>query len=92
MNDTTKKVILIVVVVACAAIAIFEGFTMTKEPPIEKAYEMGHGTPGKGMKAAELAEEKKASENAGAASSGDPLAGPTGSAAGGTPGVSGKDR
>ncbi len=79
MNDTTKKIGLIVIVILAVAAAIFMG----KEAmmgPTEIKKEIGHGTPGHGMKAAEKAEEAAAAANAagnaGAEKGGGGLAGP----------------
>ena len=92
MNDTAKKVFLVVVILAAVAFAIFEGLNAaTADQPV-KGKEYGHGTPGKGMKAAEREEEQKAGAQAGKGTA-DPLAGPDASqGAGGNAEPAGKDR
>ena len=75
MNETTKKVLLIVLVVVALAAAIWQGKNAVMGEP-EVKHEIGHGTPGHGMKAAENAEEQKAAQGSSTGAKGDPLAGP----------------
>ena len=73
MNETVKKGSLIAVIVVAVVVAIFFGKSAIAGPALEKSKEMGHGTPGHGMKAQEKADEAGSpSPNAG---KGDPLAG-----------------
>ena len=92
MNDTVKKVILVVIILVAVAFAIYQGLNAaTADQPVQ-GKEYGHGTPGKGMKAAEKEEEQKAAAQAGG-NTADALAGPDASqGAGGNASPSGKDR
>ena len=90
MNENAKKAVLVVVILAAIGLAIFEGLNFANADKPVQGKEYGHGTPGKGMKAAEKAEEQKAAGAQAPAS--DPLAGPDASQGSGQAGVSGKDR
>ena len=60
MNETTKKAILTVIIIIAVIVAAIEGKSALSDPELIRGAEMGHGTPGHGMKAAERAEEEKA--------------------------------
>jgi hypothetical protein len=92
MNENAKKVAIVVVVILAVLAAIFEGVnTMGGEKEIKK--EIGHGTPGHGMKDAENADAKGPAPDASAQQGAtDPLAGPSGSGTAPAGGPSGKDR
>lgn len=77
MNDTVKRVLIVVIAVIALGVAIWQGMGFVVGPP-EVKKEIGHGTPGHGMKAQEKADEAAAAGQTGGAAQtkGDPLAGP----------------
>lgn len=74
MNETVKKVLLVVIVVGALGVAIWQGKGFVTGPS-ENKKEIGHGTPGHGMKAQENADASSPGQQGGAPK-GDPLAGP----------------
>jgi hypothetical protein len=78
MNETGKKVLIIVIAIIALGVAIWQGMGVVVGPS-EVKKEIGHGTPGHGMKAQEKADEAAGSagqNNAATQTKGDPLAGP----------------
>jgi hypothetical protein len=77
MNETGKKVLVIAVVVIAIGVAIWQGMSFVGPSEVKK--EIGHGTPGHGMKAQEKEDGAAgaAGQNGAAGQTkGDPLAGP----------------
>ena len=72
MNENVKKVSIVVIAVIALVVAVWQGYRFAAGPA-EIKHEVGHGTPGHGMKAAENAEGAGTPKGGG-----DPLAGPGG--------------
>ena len=78
MNENVKKVSIATVAAIALILAVWQGYH-AMAGPAEVKHEIGHGTPGHGMKAAENEEAAAAAKGAAAkkdGAAGDPLAGP----------------